>query len=365
MPLLFYAGMDREEYRRFMPYSQEYVKNVLYTYYDFTEHQGKEKYFIEAMDQIGMWQPDARIFLDSGAYSAYTNNVPLSLDDYAQFLEKYEDQFFICASMDDKSDQRATYDNYLALRKAGYTVAPVWHALGGDVGTLREYMSDPDVPMVCIGAIAKDTISDKVTYQKLDTVFHYVGQYNKPVHAFGRTEPELLVKYPFTTADSITWYNARYGLVLKWNPLDRTLRNIKMRRPADMARAFGPRAKVLLGQVPEHYPRPDYHYQVEECLRQTSFEERDLEAYWQKRGVVWEYDQIDRSWKKSCPSDVRIRCQAARAAAGVILPGDDGYVPGMYAEYLQKKRNYRPKRKWEQRSSKHGVVLQQNTEEFA
>lgn len=345
MPLIFAAALDRDEWRRYLPFSADLVKNNMATFFDFRGKEG-EKFFAEEMDQFALLSPDTRVALDSGAYSAFTQNIPIAIEEYIDFLNKYEDQFFFYASLDNKADQRETYENYLTLRKAGFNPAPVWHAIGGDMGILREYMQDPDVKIICIGAIAKERITDDYAYKRLDAVFSMVGEYGKPLHSFGRTEAELYVRYPFASGDSTTWYNAgKYGLVLHWNRVDRTLRNIKLRNPKAMEKCFGPRAKVLLGQLGDKYTRPLYHIQAEHNLAETLKEEIDLTEYWARRGVVWEYDKIDHRYNLS--SDIIERCRELRKKDGWLMTGDEGYTPGMYCAYLFRKKNYRPTRKWE------------------
>jgi len=345
MPLLFNAGMDKNEHKRFRDYVAEYNQNFMLTFFDFMGSRGLD-YFIKSMDQIGMWRPDARLFLDSGAYSAWTQGRLLSIDDYMEFLELFEDQFYQYASLDNKADQKETYDNLQTLRRNGYNPSPVWHAVGGSAEYLEEYMADPNVRNVCIGAIAKETITDKFTYRRLNEVFRLVGKYKKPTHAFGRTDPELLIQYPFTSADSSTWYCVRHGAILSWNPLDRTLRQIRLRNAARMEKEFGPRAKVLIGQVHDGYEVPHYYIATEHNLQQTYLEQQDLEAFWLKRGISWEYGIIDQSWKGACDSAVRERCINLRAKKKLFLPGDPEYVPGMHVGKNTESR-LRPTRKWE------------------
>lgn len=347
MTELFAAGLDKNEFRRFREFAPALNQNFLHTFADFREERGK-KYFIELMDQTGMWRPDARIFLDSGAYSAWRSGVPITLDDYMRFLEMFEDQFVIYASLDDKNDQAKTVSNYQALRSAGFTPAPVWHAIGGEADVLQDYMSDPNVPMVCIGAIAKERIKDDYAYERLDMVFSLVGKYKKPTHSFGRMEPELLTRYPFATADATTWYCCRHGALLDWNPMNRTLRQIRFSNIKAVQKAFGSRGKVLLGQMPrDQYPWPDYYYQTEHNMKEIAKYQLDIRAYWKRRGVEWNFDAtINRDWRHNGDPAVRARCLALREASGIALPGDPMYTEGMYVG-LEPTTRQRDKRKWE------------------
>src|SRR5688500_3421363 len=138
MTLLFYAGMDKNEHKRFRDICSTHVRNYMLTYFDYRGERG-EDYFLKSLDQIGMWRPDARLFLDSGAFSAFTLGQPISIDEYMQFLTKYEDQFFMYASLDNKSDQKETYDNFRALRANGFRPAAVWHGIGSPIELLEEY----------------------------------------------------------------------------------------------------------------------------------------------------------------------------------------------------------------------------------
>src|SRR5690606_38410773 len=134
--------------------------------------------FIEAADLYNIFSPNATHVLDSGAYSAWNSGVELTLDEYKSFLAKYQDYFYAIASLDDKTSQRKTYENYRSLIDDGFLVGPVFHVIGGDLGILREYLSDPSVPLVFIGGIAKEKmITDEYSYYRLDAIFNLVGQY--------------------------------------------------------------------------------------------------------------------------------------------------------------------------------------------
>lgn len=346
-PLYITRGfdLDKNEHKRFKDYVANYAQNFMLTFFDYRKLAG-EKYFIKSMDQVGMWRPDARLFLDSGAYSAFTQGDILSLDEYMAFLEVYEDQFWQYANMDNKADQKETYENLQTLRRNGFNPSPVWHAIGGPALYLEEYLQDKSVRLVCIGSIAKETITDKFTFRRLDEVFSLVAKHKKPIHAFGKSDPEMLIKYPFATADSSTWYCARHGAVLKWNPLDRTIRQIRFKNSKLMEREFGPRAKVLLGQVHDGYTVPHYYIATEHNFQQLLLMQNDLETFWTNRGVIWDYEAIDQSWRGNVDPAVRERCMKLREKTGNLMPGDDGYVAGMHVGKDTEPR-LRTKRKWD------------------
>lgn len=346
MATLFFAGLDTYEYLRFLPWSAN-IRHIGVSYADFLPETGGEKYFYEGKDLYQLFNPDHRVWLDSGGFSAFKTGYNITVEMFAGFLEKYQDQFYTVASLDDKTSQRKTYENYHWLRKRGFVVGPVWSAIGGDMGHLREYMSDPDVPIVFIGAIAKEKDADNNFFvRRFNEIFSLVGTYKKPVHALGRTDPQVMFRYPFASADSLTWQNSgRYGLVLKWLPVDRRLINVKIRKPKDMERAFGPRAKVLMGQLHDKHDRPLYHVQTAQNIEETLKEEEALNTFWERRGVTWDEDAID--FRKRLPSGMIEDCRANRATVGIALPGDPNYEPGYLCKYLLHRRNWRINRKWE------------------
>lgn len=354
---LFFAGLDFNEFRRYLPYSARYAPNQMHTYFDFRKKRsGGEKFWAQYMDQLGVLGlvDQQHQFLDSGAYSAFTLNEVITVDEYAEFLTKYQDQLYMYASLDNKADQRETYENYIELRRRGFNPAPVWHAVGGDLAILKEYLTDPDVPLVCVGAIAKERGRSKsFRYDRLDEVFSLVAQYRKPLHAFGRTEPELLFRYPFASGDSTTWFNGgRFGLIIYYDPVARRMYQVSIRDKARMEKCFGLRAKVLIGQIPDTYNRPAYHIQTEECLRQTALEEIDLRQYWLRQGVVWDYDIINNK-NRMTPAQKAL-CVDARADSGFLMPGDPNYVPGYITKQSFFQNYLRPTRKWE--NEKHEIV---------
>ncbi|MCK5235414.1 MAG: hypothetical protein KAR06_00400 [Deltaproteobacteria bacterium] len=166
------------------------------------------------------------VMMDSGAYTAWTKKVNIDINDYIEFLHKYEPYLRSYVNLDKipaeygrkatpeevKDSARVGFENLLYMRDNGLDPIPVFH-YGEDFSWLKEMI---DVGCEYIGI---SPTTDKTTSQKrawLDKVFNYItdseGRALVKTHAFGVTAIPLLVRYPWYTADSTSWIRtARFG----------------------------------------------------------------------------------------------------------------------------------------------------------
>jgi hypothetical protein len=73
-------------------------------------------------DAIG---PDALLLIDSGAYTANTTGRPIRLEDYAEYLHRWEGVYSAAMTLDVVGDRVATYENTLRLMHRGLPVVPI------------------------------------------------------------------------------------------------------------------------------------------------------------------------------------------------------------------------------------------------
>lgn len=146
------------------------------------------------------------LFLDSGAFSAYTKGVTLNVDKYASFIHQAD--IWSCASnLDDiRGDSQLTYDNQKALESLGCKVQPVFHSRE-EPRWLTKYL-DEGYDYIFIGGMVPETT--KFLHEWLDFIWgHYLtksdGTPRVKVHGFGLTTVELMIKYPWYSVDSSTW----------------------------------------------------------------------------------------------------------------------------------------------------------------
>lgn len=177
--------------------------------------------------------PDAKIFIDSGAYSAYTKGKEVDVDAYINFLNNVGDALTVMAQVDfipGKSNVEQDPDVY--VKAPGYSwenylymherlkpelrdkLIPVFHQ-GEDFKWLLNMINwvDPETGkhMPYIGISPHTEVTSDNRFRFCKQVFHIIkGSKNPEVktHGFGMTALHLLKWIPFTSVDSTTWLQA-------------------------------------------------------------------------------------------------------------------------------------------------------------
>ena len=166
------------------------------------------------------------VFLDCGAWSAFTKNVNIDIDTYLDYIKSHKDYFTVAASLDviptgdvNKSAEDS-YDNYVYLKKLignEFPLVPTYHK-GEPLNYLKKLLCYPDVDYIGIGGMLgyKDTAKNH-REAFLDSIFDIIQKEHPDikVHLFGLTDLSLLDKYPIYSADSTTWLRAgSFGEIL-------------------------------------------------------------------------------------------------------------------------------------------------------
>lgn len=167
----------------------------------------------------------SKLFIDSGAFTAYTKGVSLNVDEYITYLNSITDKITIFAQLDKipgqfnrpKTKQEVleapelSWQNYLYMRervKEPKKLIPIFHQ-GEDYKWLHNMLEWTDengehIPYIGISpAIDVNGMRDF-----LDKSFKIISQSSNPkvkTHAFGMTQLRLLEIYPYTSADSTSW----------------------------------------------------------------------------------------------------------------------------------------------------------------
>lgn len=165
-------------------------------------------------------QDEKRVFLDSGAFSAYTKGVQVDLPGYCEYIKKNADIIevvdgVLCASvLDGIGDPLLTYQNQMAMESLGVKPLPCFH-YGEDERYLEYYIANYDY--VTIGGMVP--ISTPQLIHWLDRIWerHLTDGSGRPrvkVHGFGLTTMSLMKRYPWFSVDSSTWVqNAANGMI--------------------------------------------------------------------------------------------------------------------------------------------------------
>lgn len=144
------------------------------------------------------------VLVDSGAFTASTKGVRVSLAAYARWLRENMQQIGAYANLDVIGDSRATRRNQEVLEAEGLTPVPAFH-----------YGSDPEefdrlverYERIAVGGLVPMLKRPKVLVPFLDDLFER-GLKRRPglkIHGFGVTTWSLMLRYPWDSVDSSAW----------------------------------------------------------------------------------------------------------------------------------------------------------------
>lgn len=152
-----------------------------------------------------------RVFLDSGAFSAFSLGVQVNLPAYCEWIKRNldiigVDESALMASVPDGiGDPLQTYRNQLAMEELGVRPLPCFH-YGEDERYLEHYIANYDY--ITIGGMVP--VSTPQLFHWLDRIWHkYLtdgsGRARIKVHGFGLTSVPLMQAYPWYSVDSSSW----------------------------------------------------------------------------------------------------------------------------------------------------------------
>ena len=155
------------------------------------------------------------LFLDSGAFSAWTQKTEINLQEYIDFIKKYENYIEIYAGLDVIGNAEKTYENQLEMERQGLNPIVAFHK-GEDFKWLKLYLENYDY--IAIGGIAdKDSRVNKQRF--LDKTWNIICKTHDwsnlcKVHGFGIGSYSLVQRYPWYSIDSTSAFkHAIYGEV--------------------------------------------------------------------------------------------------------------------------------------------------------
>ncbi len=161
------------------------------------------------------------VFLDSGAFSAFTKGVEVDIPKYVDYIKRNEDIIekvdgvLLASVLDGIGDPLKTYQNQLYMEKLGVRPLPCFH-YGEDERYLEWYIANYEY--ITIGGMVP--ISTPQLKIWLDRIWekYLTGPSGAPkvkVHGFGLTTISLMKRYPWYSVDSSSWVQiARVGGML-------------------------------------------------------------------------------------------------------------------------------------------------------
>lgn len=152
--------------------------------------------------------PGEKIFLDSGAFTAFTQGKQINIHEYMQFIDENKDRFETYATLDVIGDWRATEKNTQLMESQGLQPLPVFHYQSPEE-ELKRLMDKYEY--FALGGLVPLARLRKKLQSWLDYCFSVIKINNK-VHGLGMTGDWCLKRYPFYTVDSTSYLqSSRFG----------------------------------------------------------------------------------------------------------------------------------------------------------
>lgn len=229
-----------------------------------------------------------KVFLDSGAFSAYSLGVEIDLVAYCDYIHRnqdilvQEDGLLMASVLDGIGDAQLTYENQLAMEARGLKPLPCFHA-GEDERYLEWYIRKYDY--ITLGGMVGASTQQLMVW--LDRVWSkYLldgsGQPRIKVHGFGITSIPLMERYPWWSCDSSSWIqSAAFGAVIspKFGPIQ-----VSDKSPG----------RKELGQHVDSLP-PIHRQRILEEFKIEGFDYERLATVYESRAVynLWSFTAVN------------------------------------------------------------------------
>ena len=156
-----------------------------------------------------------KLFLDSGAYSAYQNKTSVNINDYMKYIADHHKEITTYANLDSIGSAEETWKNQRKMESCGFSPIPVYHLDEPDkyLDMCMEY------DYFAVGGLA--SAKGRSLKPFLQKVFQKICPESnnflplKKVHGFGIATPEIITTFPWYSIDSTSWVQyGRYGIIL-------------------------------------------------------------------------------------------------------------------------------------------------------
>lgn len=190
----YMKGQNR--YLKLTDHERDLVTSIPHVLESF-HYVGKQKFVDE------MRVNNAQIFLDSGAFSAFTLGVNISVEDYCEYIKRnldiirVEDNVVMASVLDGIGDPLQTWRNQLEMELRGAKPLPCFHA-GEDERYLEWYVKNYEY--ITLGGMVGSSTKQLCIW--LDRMWdRYLtdgsGRARIKVHGFGITAVPIMERYPW------------------------------------------------------------------------------------------------------------------------------------------------------------------------
>ena len=256
--------------------------NLLMSYYYVKQRFSK---FVPLLENKS---PDKKLFIDSGAFTAWTKGKEIDADEYIAFINQYSDHIDLYGQIDVIPGDivkgytaaqvveaaEKTWANYLYMRQRMKNPDGLLYTfhVGEPYAYLEQALNWKDadgkqIPYIAFGGMVGKPVPTKKAF--LDKCFRIIKNSSNPnvkVHAFGMTSIDILSQYPITSADSTSWImtGANGGITTAVGTIS---------------------VSAQMAKLPEHYSHltPEHQAAFELTLSKYGFTLNELQADYKAR----------------------------------------------------------------------------------
>lgn len=163
-------------------------------------------HYVKNPDKVATMRRDgARVFLDSGAFSAFTLGKTIDLKAYCDYIKANADVIDFPSVLDGIGDPLLTYQNQCAMEAQGVSALPCFH-WGEDERWLEHYVANYEY-ITLGGMVPHSTAENKIWLDRIWSKYlcDSSGKPKLKVHGFGMTSIPLMTRYPWFSVDSSSW----------------------------------------------------------------------------------------------------------------------------------------------------------------
>lgn len=158
----------------------------------------------------GAREMDLELFLDSGAFTAFTKKEKIPVEQYANFVKRTRAYWSVCSSLDvighGEEAAAASHRVLQELHRLGADVIPVFHVREPD-HWLERYIAEGHEYIAIGGMVPESTpwLMDRLDGLWGNVMTNPDGSPKLKVHGFGLTVFSLMFRYPWYSVDSTSW----------------------------------------------------------------------------------------------------------------------------------------------------------------
>jgi queuine/archaeosine tRNA-ribosyltransferase len=169
--------------------------------------------------------PNISLFVDSGAFSAFTRNKKIDIDNYIEFLNTHHTKLDLYASLDVipnydslesvRQSSIDTFNNFIYMRERliDKNKCVVTFHFGEDYSMLKKILNYEDkygkISYLALGGLARAVAEDRFVFiEKCYEIIKECHREDIKIHLFGVTDMSICERFGANSVDSTTWVRA-------------------------------------------------------------------------------------------------------------------------------------------------------------